>query len=116
MIKLQIVDGSLQVSNNGTVILVAPKNSCAIDVLSLYDAIPLVVIYNKYLGTSTNIFTQPLANCEDSTNTPFDVNSFILFAEANLDEDECFIIKSYMQRDNLNLSWNADCIEFFKSK
>ena len=39
-----------------------------------------------------------------------------VFAEANLDEDECFIIKSYMQRDNLNLSWNADCIEFFKSK
>ena len=50
MIKLQIVDGSLQVSNNGSIILVAPKNSCAIDVLALYDAIPLVVIYNKYLG------------------------------------------------------------------
>ena len=87
MIKLQIVDGSLQVSNNGTVILVAPKNSCAIDVLSLYDAIPLVVIYNKYLGNSTNIFTQPLANCVDSTNTPFSVNTFIDFAEANLGFD-----------------------------
>ena len=54
MIKLQIVDGSLQVSNNGTIILVAPKNSCAIDVLSLYDTIPLVVIYNKYLGNYIN--------------------------------------------------------------
>jgi len=87
MITLQIVDGSLQVSNNGSIILVAPKNSCAIDVLSLYDAIPLVVIYNKYLGTSTNIFTQPLANCENSVGTPFTVNSFIAFAEANLGFD-----------------------------
>ena len=87
MIKLQIVDGSLQVSNNGTIILVAPKNSCAIDVLSLYDAIPLAVIYNKYLGTSTNIFTQPLANCVDSLDVPFTVNTFIDFAEANLGFD-----------------------------
>ena len=87
MIKLQIVDGSLQVSSNGNIILVTPKNSCAIDVLSLYDDIPLAVIYNKYLGTSTNIFTQPLADCVDSTGTPFDVNSFILFAEVNLGFD-----------------------------
>ena len=87
MITLQIVDGSLQVSNSGTIILVAPKNSCAIDVLSLYDAIPLVVIYNKYLGNSTVIFTQPLANCEDSTGTPFDVSTFIAFAEANFGFD-----------------------------
>jgi hypothetical protein len=87
MITLQIVDGSLQVSNNGSIILVAPKNSCAIDVLSLYDAIPLAVIYNKYLGTSTNIFTQPLANCQNSVGTPFTVNSFIAFAEANLGFD-----------------------------
>jgi hypothetical protein len=87
MNKLEIVDGSLQVLNNGSIILVAPKNLCAIDVLSLYDAIPLVVIYNKYLGTSTNIFTQPLANCENSVGTPFTVNSFIAFAEANLGFD-----------------------------
>ena len=87
MITLQIVDGSLQVSNNGSIILVAPKNSCAIDVLSLYDAIPLAVIYNKYLGTSTNIFTQPLANCVNAIGTPFSVNTFIDFAEANLGFD-----------------------------
>ena len=87
MIKLQIVDGSLQVSSNGNIILVTPKNSCAIDVLSLYDAIPLVVIYNKYLGNSTVIFTQPLANCVDSADVPFDVTSFIAFAEANFGFD-----------------------------
>jgi hypothetical protein len=81
MIRLQIVDGSLQISNGAIIILVAPKNSCAIDVLALYDAIPSIVIYNKYLGNSTNIFTQPLANCEDSIGTPFTVDSFITFAE-----------------------------------
>jgi hypothetical protein len=87
MIKLEIVTGSLQISNGGSVILVAPKNSCAIDVLALYDVIPFIIIYNKYLGNATVIFNQPLANCEDSTGTPFDVTSFITFAEANLGFD-----------------------------
>jgi hypothetical protein len=87
MIRLQIVEGSLQISNEGIVILVAPKNSCAIDVLALYDAIPTIVIYNKYLGTSTNIFSQPLDNCEDSTGTPFTIGSFTIFAEGNLGFD-----------------------------
>jgi hypothetical protein len=87
MIKLQIIDGSLQASNNESIILVAPKNLCAIDVLSLYDAIPIVVIYNKYLGNTTNIFTQPLANCEDSNGIPFNVNSFIKFSEENFGID-----------------------------
>jgi hypothetical protein len=81
MIRLQIIDGSLQISNGAIIILVAPKNLCAIDVLALYDTIPTILIYNKYLGNSTNIFTQPLANCEDSIGTPFTVNSFITFAE-----------------------------------
>ena len=84
MIRLEIVDGSLQISTGGSIILVAPKDSCAIDVLSLYEATPRIFIYNKYLGTSTSIFNNPLSNCEDSTGTPFDVNSFIAFAEANL--------------------------------
>jgi len=87
MITLEIVTGSLQISNEGSVILVAPKNSCAIDVLTLYDEVPFIVIYNKFLGNSTVIFNQPLANCEDSTGTPFDVTSFIAFAEANLGFD-----------------------------
>ena len=87
MIRLQIVNGSLQISNNNNVILVAPKNLCAIDVLALYDTTPTIVIYNKYLGNSTNIFVQPLANCEDSTGTPFTAGSFTLFAEENLGFD-----------------------------
>jgi hypothetical protein len=84
MIRLQIIDGSLQISNGAIIILVAPKNLCAIDVLALYDAIPTILIYNKYLGNSTNIFSQPLANCENSVGTPFTINSFIAFAEENL--------------------------------
>ena len=84
MIRLEIVDGSLQISTGGSIILVAPKDSCAIDVLSLYEATPRIFIYNKYLGTSTSIFNNPLSNCEDSKGTPFTVSSFIAFAEANL--------------------------------
>jgi hypothetical protein len=93
MIRLQIIDGSLQISNGAIIILVVPKNSCAIDVLALYDAIPTIVIFNKYLGTSTNIFSQPLDNCEDSTGTPFTIGSFTLFAEENLGFDVVNSIK-----------------------
>jgi hypothetical protein len=80
MIRLEIVDGSLQISIGGSIILVAPKDSCAIDVLALYDDVPHISIYNKYLGNSTGIFYKPLADCEDDTGTPFTVNTFITFA------------------------------------
>lgn len=39
-----------------------------------------------------------------------------IFMKANLDEDELYVIKSYMERDNLNTTWNSDCIEYFKNK
>jgi len=84
MNKLEIVSGSLQISNNGIVILVIPKDVCAINTLSLIETIPFISIFNKYLGTSTVVFSQPLANCEDSSSTPFTVNSFTAFAEVNL--------------------------------
>ena len=84
MLKLEIIDGSLQVSNGADIILVAPKEYCAINVLRLYEATPFIEIFNKYQGGNTTLFVQPLDSCEDSTNTPFTVNSFIAFAEANL--------------------------------
>jgi hypothetical protein len=84
MNKLEIVFESLQVSKDGVVLLVMPKNACAIDVLSLNSVIPNVVIYNKYLANFTPIFVQPLSNCVDSTNTLFTQSSFITFAEQNL--------------------------------
>jgi hypothetical protein len=84
MLKLQIVDQSLQISDGANIILVAPKEYCAINVLSLYQDIPYIEIFNKYLANNTNVFVQPLSLCIDSTNTPFTVNSFIAFAEANL--------------------------------
>ena len=110
MIKLEIVSGSLQISNGGSIILVAPKNSCAIDVLALYDAIPFVVIYNKYLSNSTVIFNQPLANCEDSTGTPFTVATFIAFAEANLGFDGSVVGGCSPFKYNVNSSGIEPCL------
>ncbi len=87
MTQLQIVDESLQISLNGIILLVTPKNLCAIDVLALYNTVPSISIYNKFLGNSTTIFNQSLATCQDGTATPFTENSFIAFAEANLGFD-----------------------------
>lgn len=84
MNKFEIVSGSLQVSISGTIILVIPKDTCAIDSLALNETTPMVSIFNKYLANFTPVFNQPLSTCVDSTNTPFTVNSFIAFAEANL--------------------------------
>jgi hypothetical protein len=84
MNKLEIVVGSLQISVNGTIVLVIPKDACAIDTLALKNATPFASIFNKYLANFTPVFNQPLANCVDSTNTAFTTSSFIAFAEANL--------------------------------
>ena len=84
MNKLEIIIGSLQISVNGTIVLVIPKDACAIDTLALKDATPMVNIFNKYLANFTPVFNQPLSTCVDYTNTPFTQSSFIAFAEANL--------------------------------
>jgi len=84
MNKLEIVVGSLQISNGGIVILVIPKDACAIDTLALQNTIPIASIFNKYLANFTPVFNQPLSNCVDSTNTVFTQSTFITFAEANL--------------------------------
>ena len=84
MNKLEIVVGSLQISVNGTVVLVVPKDACAIDTLALANATPFASIFNKYLANFTPVFNQPLSTCVDSTNTTFTPSTFIAFAEANL--------------------------------
>jgi len=84
MNKLEIVIGSLQISKGGTIILVIPKDTCAIDTLALKNATPIVSIFNKYLANFTPVFNQPLSTCVDFTDTPFTSSSFIAFAEANL--------------------------------
>lgn len=84
MNKLEIVIGSLQISIDGTIILVIPKDACAIDTLALSNATPTVSIFNKYLANFTPVFNQPLSTCVDYTDTPFTASSFITFAEANL--------------------------------
>ena len=84
MNKLEIVIGSLQISINGTIVLVIPKDACAIDTLALSNSTPTVSIFNKYLANFTPVFNQPLSTCVDYTDTPFTASSFITFAEANL--------------------------------
>lgn len=84
MNKLEIVSGSLQVSKGGIVILVIPKDACAIDTLSLSNTPARVFIFNKYLANFTPVFNQLLSDCSDSTNTPFTQSTFIAFSEANL--------------------------------
>jgi hypothetical protein len=84
MNKLEIIVGSLQISNNGTIILVIPKDACAIDSLALQNTTPFASIFNKYLANFTPVFNQPLSSCVDSTDTVFTANTFIAFAEANL--------------------------------
>jgi len=84
MNKLEIIVGSLQISNGGIIILVMPKDACAIDTLALKNATPIASIFNKYLANFTPLFNQPLSNCVDSTDTVFTTSSFIAFAEANL--------------------------------
>ena len=84
MNKLEIVIGSLQISIDGTIILVIPKDACAIDTLALSNSTPTVSIFNKYLANFTPVFNQPLSTCVDFTDTPFTASSFITFAEANL--------------------------------
>ncbi len=84
MNKLEIVVGSLRISKNGIVLLVIPKDACAIDTLALSNATPYVSIFNKYLANFTPVFNQPLSSCVDSTDTVFTSSTFIAFAEANL--------------------------------
>ena len=84
MNKLEIVSGSLKITKDGVVILLIPKDACAIDTLALSNSAPYVSIFNKYLANFTPIFNQPLSNCVDSTNTAFTNSTFIAFAEANL--------------------------------
>lgn len=83
MFKLEIVDGSLKISNDGKVILLYPKDSCAINSLKLLNDVPVAEIFNKYLANNTNVFVEPLSSCQDSTGTTFTVSTFITFADEN---------------------------------
>ena len=84
MFKFEIVSGSLKISENGKVVLLYPKDSCAIDSLKLLPIPPFVEIFNKYLANNTTIFSQPLSSCTNAIGVPFTVSTFIDFAEANL--------------------------------
>jgi hypothetical protein len=84
MNKLEIVVGSLRISNGGIIVLVIPKDACAIDTLALTNTKPYISIFNKYLANFTPVFNQPLDNCVDALDVAFTPSTFIAFAEANL--------------------------------
>lgn len=84
MNKIEIVSGSLKISKDGIVLLLLPKDSIAMDVLSLDRNIPLVLFYNKYLANFTELFSQPLSSCVDVSNVNFTKSTIISFAENNL--------------------------------
>ena len=84
MNKLEIVFGSLQISKEGIVILIIPKDACAIDTLVLSSTMPIASIFNKYLANFTPVFNKPLSSCVDSTDAVFTPSTFVAFAEANL--------------------------------
>jgi len=84
MNKIEIVSGSLKITKDGVVVLLLPKDSCALEVLSLDKSTPQVVFFNKYLANFTELFSQPLATCVDSANVAFTKSTIIAFAQANL--------------------------------
>jgi hypothetical protein len=84
MFKFEVASGSLKISKDGKVVLLYPKDSCAVDSLKLLSNAPIVEIFNKYLANNTKVFVQPLSFCTNAIGIPFTVTTFIDFAEANL--------------------------------
>ena len=84
MFKFEIVSGNLKITKDSKVVLLYPKDSCAIDSLKLLADTPIVEIFNKYLANNTKIFVEPLSSCTNAIGVVFTVNTFIDFAEANL--------------------------------
>jgi hypothetical protein len=84
MIKIEIVDSSLQISSETKKILVFPKLYAGFTSLLLYENVPIISLFNINVGTNLTIFQQPLSNCEDGNGVAFTADSFIAFAEANL--------------------------------
>lgn len=84
MFTLEIAVGSLKISNEDKVILLYPKDSCAINTLALSQPIPTVEMFNKYLANNTELFREPLSLCKDSAGVTFTPSTFITFAQENL--------------------------------
>jgi hypothetical protein len=84
MFKFEIASGSLRISKDGKVVLLYPKDSCAVNSLKLLADVPVVEIFNKYLANNVTIFSEPLSSCVNAIGVNFTVNTFIAFVEANL--------------------------------
>lgn len=84
MFKFEIVSGNLKITKDGKVVLLYPKDSCAINSLQLLNDNPIAEVFNKYLANNTKVFVEPLSSCTNAIGVTFTVNTFIAFAEANL--------------------------------
>ena len=80
MAKFTIVNSTLQISAGSTNVLYIPTQYVAIDSIQLYEDTPRVVLYNVNQGNFLTIFEGELADCTDSTGTPFSVSSLLTFA------------------------------------
>jgi hypothetical protein len=80
MAKFTIVNSTLQISVGATNVLYLPTQLIGLDVASLYDASPRVVLYNAYQGSGALLFVSLLSDCTDSTDTPFTLSSFLTFS------------------------------------
>lgn len=84
MLILEISYNLLKISSGLQILLLFPKEACAIDALALNKQTPSIVIFNKYLGNNTELFSGLLSDCFDGYGIQFTKDSFISFAENNL--------------------------------
>jgi hypothetical protein len=82
-IRFTIVGTSLQISVGQTNILYLPCLYIAAQSISLYEDIPSVVLFNTSQGNNFIVFEGNLSDCEDSTGTPFTIQTFLNFASLN---------------------------------
>lgn len=80
MTKFTITGSTLQISVGSTNVLYLPTLYIALQSISLYEDEPRVVLFNTAQGSNLTVFEGLLADCVDSTNTPFTLNTFLTFA------------------------------------
>ena len=80
MTKFTITGSTLQISVGSTNVLYLPTLYIALQSISLYEDEPRVVLFNTAQGSNLTVFEGLLADCVDSTDTPFTLSTFLTFA------------------------------------
>lgn len=84
MLQFQIVLNTLKISNESTAVFSISKKDVYYNQPSLNESVPKISLYNVNVGILSVVFQAPLSECLDPNGDPFTVNSFTIFAEANL--------------------------------